>query len=69
MEIEIIEQKILSIEDIRHEINYKTNSPSIVSYPFIVLLLLLDIFYKNFILYIIIKNNFYNYGFNWKYLY
>ena len=25
MEIEIIEQKILSIEDIRHEINYKTN--------------------------------------------
>ena len=25
MEIEIIEEKILSIEDIRHEINYKTN--------------------------------------------
>ena len=25
MEIEIIEQKILSIEDIRHEINYRTN--------------------------------------------
>ena len=25
MEIEIIEQKILSIEDIRHKINYKTN--------------------------------------------
>ena len=47
----------------------KTNSPSIVSYPFIVLLLVLVIFYKNFILYIIIKNNFSNYGFNWKYFY